>query len=453
MLASSLDFRTSEIEKLIAANELNTATKRVMDFVKDFANNSKRKKEAIDIRASYNALREENRRYGKADEENQELSRLRYRIMDFIEVVKDESPVAEEAEVIETAKDGGVPTTSEPRTGKIKKTKYELDKEAFRKQRGQSTVDAPPDIIFHGKDIKKKYGGKSIDFTFSLPELVLKPGEITAVVGENGNGKTTLLRIIAGQLQINEGSIEYPFLTSDERKDLYSIKQHIAYIPQELSRWTGLLAENLYFSAAIHGIEGDKNEEEVDFIVNRLGLEQYKNVTWNEISGGYKMRFALAKALVWNPTLLILDEPLANLDINTQLMFLRDLRYLADSIANPKAVIISSQNLHNVEEIADNIIFIQNGSAAYNGKMKEFGEDRKENSFEFACNLSKEALTDVLEETSWNHLEEVGYNFILDTPTSVTAGDILSMLIKKNVAVSYFRDISKSTRKLFKLEK
>ena len=451
MLAGSLELRTNEIERLIAANELNTATKRVMDFVSDFAANRKRKQEAIDIRASYNALREENRRYGKTDEESQELSRLRYRIMEFLDIVKDESPVTEEVKFDRVVKESSVPSISDAKTGKINKTIYEWEKEEFKRQ--HSKASAPSSIIFHGKDIKKKYGGKSIDFTFSLPELVLKPGEITAIVGENGNGKTTLLRIVAGQLQINEGKIKYPLLTSNEKKDLYSIKQQIAYIPQELPRWTGLLAENLHFSAAIHGIKGDKNEEEVDFIVNRLGLEKYTNVTWNEISGGYRMRFALAKALVWNPKLLILDEPLANLDINTQLTFLRDLRYLADSITNLKSIVISSQNLHNVEEIADNIIFIQNGSAAYYGKMKDFGQDRKENSFEFACKLSKDALADILENTPWNQLEEVGFSYILDTPINVTANDILSIFVKQNVVVTYFRDISKSTRKLFKLEK
>ena len=87
MLASGLEFRTSEIEKLIAANELNTATKRVMDFVTEFAANKKRKQEAIDIRARYTALREESRRYGRTDLENQELSKLRYRILDFIDSV------------------------------------------------------------------------------------------------------------------------------------------------------------------------------------------------------------------------------------------------------------------------------------------------------------------------------------------------------------------------------
>ena len=83
-----------------------------------------------------------------------------------------------------------------------------------------------------------------------------------------------------------------------------------------------MLVDNLHFAAAIHGIRGKENEDEVDFIIWRLGLDKYRNATWNEISGGFKMRFSLGRALVYNPRLLILDEPLANLDVNTQLLFL-----------------------------------------------------------------------------------------------------------------------------------
>jgi len=455
MLASSLDFRTSEIENLIASNELNTATKRVMDFVSDFAANRKRKLEAIDIRASYTALREESRRYGKTDLENQELSKLRYRILEFVEVIKEETSIPEPAEVHEPIleKANQTPPLTASTTGKFKRTKFEQDREAFRKQRKEASTSMPTNVVFHGTNIKKKYGGKSIDFTFEFPDLQLKLGEITSVVGENGNGKTTLLRIIAGQLQITEGELEYPNLISKAKDDLYSIKQQIAFIPQELPKWYGLLADNLHFAAAIHGIQGEQNEEEVAFIMGRLGLDQYKNASWSEISGGYRMRFALAKALVWNPKLIILDEPLANLDINAQQLFLQDIRYLADSVANPKSVIISSQHLYSMEDITDNIIFIADGKAIYNGKLQDYSNERADNAYEFSCNLSKDALADILEETSWNQIDETRNFYTVVTSTNVSAKDLLALFVKHKVEVSYFRDISKSTRRLFKLEK
>jgi ABC-2 type transport system ATP-binding protein len=456
MLASSLEFRTNEIERLIAANELNTATKRVMDFVSEFAANRKRKQEAIDIRASYNALREESRRYGRTDLENQELSKLRYRILDFIEIIKDEDVIPQMPDVdVETSEQKIQSLASDhSKTDKISKTKFEQEKEVFLLKRRYATAQASSsNVVFHGRDMKKKYGSKSIDFLFELSELELKLGEITSVVGENGNGKTTLLRIIAGQLQLSEGTLEYPNLASGQYGSLYSIKQKIAFIPQELPRWSGLLADNLHFSAAIHGIKGEQNEDEVAFIMSRLGLDHYRSARWSEISGGYRTRFALAKALVWNPRLIILDEPLANLDINAQQLFLQDLRYLTDSIANPKSIIISSQHLYSMEDITDNIIFIANGRAIYNGKLQDFGNDREDNSYEFACKLPKESLIDILDEVAWNRIEETRNYFTIATATSVRAKDLIALFAKHNVEITYFRDISKSTRRLFKLEK
>ena len=127
-------------------------------------------------------------------------------------------------------------------------------------------------------------------------------------MGENGNGKTTLLRIIVGELAQSSGVFKYPALINPKKHNWYKIKNQIAYIPQDIPKWSGLLVDNLHFAAVIHGIKGKQNEDEVEFVLCRLGLYKYRSSTWNKISGGFKMRFALAKALVWNPKLLVLDE-------------------------------------------------------------------------------------------------------------------------------------------------
>ena len=129
----------------------------------------------------------------------------------------------------------------------------------------------------------------------------------------------------------------------------------------------------------------------------------------------------------------------------------RDLRYLVNSIKNPKSIILSSQNIYDVENIADKIIFIKDGKALYNGRIKEFEINREKNTFELGCNLSKEELTSLLEEI-YIQIDMVGYNqFIIDTSRRVTFHDIFAIFKKhKNISLNYFRDISQSTRKLFK---
>ena len=463
-----------EIKDLLIDNEFNLATKRVMDFATEFGVNPKAEIESTDLRRRFNKLRAErrlpsNQDFGKIE------SKLNRDIQDFInsiaekysveeELLEDERINASEEELSEidnlepenlaTLEQDDILTTSESDSNLTPLEKAEIEHKKQRSKNEQSVKTQSPNIIFKGTNIHKRYKGRSIDFSLDIPGLEIKFGEITSLVGENGNGKTTLLRIIAGNLECTSGKLEYPELWQRGTSDWYRIKKNIAYIPQELEPWTGLLIDNLHFAAAIHGVKGKDNKDRVEFIISRLGLDDYKNLTWNEISGGFKMRFALAKALVWHPKLIILDEPLANLDINTQLIFLQDLRHLANSQVNPKAIILSSQHLYEVEKITDNIIFIQDGQPLYNDKLKVFGDDMENHAFEFSCKLSKDDLTTLLESIDYISIEAVGeYQYIVEAKDNITSKVMLSRLLEEEISLTYFRDISHSTRRLFKIEK
>lgn len=294
------------------------------------------------------------------------------------------------------------------------------------------------------------------NFELKNIDIELNFGEIITVVGQNGNGKTTLLRILAGELAQNSGELNYPFLNMNGL-DWYYIKQNIAYIPQRLEKWHGTLENNIRFSASIKGINGVDNDNRIDFILNRLGLDNYRNHKWDEISGGYQMRFELAKALVWYPKLIILDEPLAHLDINTQQLFLQDLRDLANSIRYPLGVVISSQHIEEVEAIADKTLFIKKGEAKYYGKTVEFGDKRVENIYELKCFdssqklLNREKLYGIFNGLDL-FIEDVGQFHILETNRDISAKELLTKLIDNNSEVIHFKDISKSTKKLFRIE-
>lgn len=453
--------RAVEIENLVASNELNQATKRLMDLAKDFSNSKERWREVINIRGSYTDLNDEQRRFGKTDVIKIDIRKLREEILKFADlIVQEYQPTKKE---ITSPKNTNY-IQSEPLTVPIDvyvpqkvdnidetKTKYELDKDSFISKQ-KSLKNSTYSSVFECHGIFKNYKSRAVKFQLSNIDINLKLGEITAVVGENGNGKTTLLKIIAGELATNTGKITYPCLHLNSKPDFYYIKQQIAYIPQELPKWSGLLADNLHFAASVHGITGEDNQDIVDFTISRLGLEKYKKASWNEISGGFKMRFVLAKAIICNPKLIILDEPLANLDINTQVLFLQDLRDFSRSKKNPISIIISSQHLYEVENIADNILFLKDGQAKYNGSVKDLGKDRDNNSYEINCNLSKEQITDLLEKLNYKTVEQAGNSFIIHTSKDVTNNDLLKVFLEHNISLKYFRDISQSTRKLFETQ-
>ncbi len=294
---------------------------------------------------------------------------------------------------------------------------------------------------FHRSGFKMQ----DIDAAFRL-------GEITGVVGENGNGKTTLFRMISGELAADNGSISYPYLQSQfgiASGDWAGIKQRIAFIPQHLEKWYGSVRDNLHYELALHGIKGKMNEEEVEYIIYRLGLEEHQNKKWSQLSGGYRLRFALARALVWKPVFLVIDEPLANLDIKAQLVILNDLRDLANSYRYPLSVVVSSQHLHEIEHVSDNIIFMKKGEVIYNGKTDELGEGREENTFEFATELTLEEVERSLGGFEYYQLEHTGLAYVIHTPLHITQMEVMQKFIAADIEVSYFRDISKSTKKLF----
>ncbi len=424
---SHITERFAELRQTVAEEDLSRASRRMLDFFMDFRLPPKLKEQAIMLRADYNAFAQLEQEAGNT--EKREL------LLDRIEELTEDL----EKYLSENKGHQGYPNQSS--SGVISPTEFY--------QKGQNTALERGKAVFTGKNISKTF--RSSKFTFRLPtlDLELKLGEVTGVVGENGNGKTTLLRIVAGDLEADGGTLHYPAFPA-QPGDWYRIKQGIAFIPQQLKSWQGLLKENLHFSAAIHGIKGVENEEQVDFIIHRLGLSQYEDAVWSEISSGFKLRFALARALVWKPQLLIIDEPLANLDINTQQVFLQDLRFLANSARHPMAILITSQHLHEVESIADNIIFMRNGEALYNGSMREFGQNREENLFELSTETSKANILYALRQIQGLKVEDLGQVKVIHVPIAIGSGDVLQALVAEGVKVNYFRDISTSTLKLFR---
>lgn len=450
--------RQEEIEQYIQNDDLDMATKRSMDFVTDFSIDKHKKREAIDIRATYSVLRRESRQFERTVEIENRFKRLRSQILEFLDDIVDAFELEETREIESSFKSEKIESVKQKKTNEEIKTLtlYEKEKKNFKERKNIEVVSLmdtsileQEETVFSAKGITKTYKSNAINFRFKPIDLDLKYGEITALVGENGNGKSTLLNMVAGELLQSTGVIDYPNLDGNKKKDWYEIKTQIAYIKQELPKWQGFLRDNLHFTLGINGVKNQDNIDEVDFIIHRLGLEKYSNAKWSEISGGFKMRFSLARAILRKPKLLILDEPLANLDINTQNLFLTDLRDLTNSLKHKMSVIVSSQNLYEVEEIADNIIFMSDGKAIYNGKVGDFGEDREENSYEVNISIAEDELLSILESIEYNNTKKDGQNYIINTKRSVTEKTLLELFLVKGIGIKYFRDISKSTRKLF----
>jgi ABC-type multidrug transport system ATPase subunit len=276
----------------------------------------------------------------------------------------------------------------------------------------------------------------------------LRYGEITAVVGRNGSGKTTLFSILAGIVAPDGGDLSYPAL-HEYGLNWRRIKKQIAIVPQELPPWRGSLIENIEFEAAMRGLPASVNVHETRFYLERLGLTEYAGLRWSDLSGGFKLRFALARALVWKPKLLLLDEPLANLDFETQQTFLRDIRDLTNNVRYPMAVLISSQHLHEIEPVLDHVLYLDQGKPKFYGALDEIAATQPRHVFELSVNATIPELRMLLQRINYDSLRDEGLYYVVETPLSTMPGILLSILIINGVEIKYFRNLGHSLKALF----
>jgi ABC-2 type transport system ATP-binding protein len=298
--------------------------------------------------------------------------------------------------------------------------------------------------VISAKGVSKLY--RKGNFKLSPVDLDLHRGEIVGLVGENGNGKTTLLRILVGELSADTGALNYNL--SNPVNNIYERRTRLTFIPQRIPRWWGTLTDNLQFATRHYGIKGKENELWVQMIIARLGLRPYKHLSWGTISSGYRTRFEIAKTLLRQPEVMLLDEPLANLDIISQQTILQDLRFLAVSQAHPMAVVLSSQQIYEVEKVSDRIVFLKQGSPIYQDLRKQKGEEDKV-LFEIETTATREQLTEIFKTLP---LEQISFNggvFIASFSGNTSTAEVMKALSASAFETMYFRNISKSSRRFF----
>ena len=213
------------------------------------------------------------------------------------------------------------------------------------------------------KGLSKNYGSveavKSISFD-------LNDGEVIGFLGANGAGKTTTLKMITGYMVPTEGTISINGL--DITNETHEIQKQIGYLPELNPLYAEMrVYDYLEFLASIRDIKGSKFKDALSRVVEQCGLRGVVHKNISDCSKGYKQRIGLAAAMIHDPKILILDEPVTGLDPNQII----EIRSLIKSLGKEKLVFMSSHILQEIQATVDRIIIINKGEIVANGTSDE----------------------------------------------------------------------------------
>ena len=220
------------------------------------------------------------------------------------------------------------------------------------------------------ENLSSGYRGKSIIKKLSLE---VPPLETMVMMGPSGSGKTTLLLTILGIIAPFEGKV---FLNDKDISSLPIEDRNIGYLPQDYGLFPHMnVQENVAFGLKVRGVPRDIREKKAPKMLKLVNLSGFEKRKINELSGGERQRVGLARALAIDPSLLLLDEPLSNIDQVTKYEVANQLKQLFQKLKIP--IILVTHNHEDAIFLADKLVILINGEIEQTGTLNEVLEHPK----------------------------------------------------------------------------
>jgi ABC-2 type transport system ATP-binding protein len=208
--------------------------------------------------------------------------------------------------------------------------------------------------VLEGKGLRKRYGALPAVENISLQ---LSAGEVLGCVGPNGAGKSTTVKMLIGLLKPTNG--EVLFNGQDINRDLVGFRKCLGYVPEEANLYPYLSGrEYLELVATLRGMEAAKIEKKIDALLQLFSLHPQRHSAIASYSKGMRQRILLIAALMDNPKLLILDEPLSGLDVTSALILKTLIKALGQA---GRAVFYCSHVLEVVEKVCGQLLVLRKG--------------------------------------------------------------------------------------------
>ena len=262
------------------------------------------------------------------------------------------------------------------------------------------------------------------------------PGEVTALIGPNGSGKTTLLLMLASLLRPDAGSIRIQGI--DPVGSPRAVRAILGWMPDTLGVWESLTSREILTTvAALYGIGKTQAKVRAAELLEVVNLGQLADTPARVLSRGQAQRLSLARALINDPAVLLLDEPAGGLDPGARVQLRTLLRQLADS---GKTVVISSHVLAELDEMADAAVFLSKGRTVRSQRLADAGaQDRGYRISSLDLNALRRGLeTSNLEASYDPNLENTGGSAKVRLSGEAQAAALLGTLVRAGVPITAF---------------
>lgn len=274
--------------------------------------------------------------------------------------------------------------------------------------------------------------------------LTVASGEFFALLGPNGAGKSTLINIVCGLVNKSEGTVEIEGLSIDD--DYQKAKMHVGIVPQEFN--FGIFEKVIDIvldQAGYYGIPRREALPKAEALLKQLGLFEKRNEQSRTLSGGMKRRLMIARGLVHEPKLLILDEPTAGVDIEIRREMWDFLRERNDA---GTTIILTTHYLEEAEQLCNRVAIINNGEVVEEGPVKELLAKMDVETFVFDLETPLNSETEkFILSCSMQKIDSDTIEVAVEKDTSVN--DIITALNHSGVRVRSMRNKTNRLEEFF----
>ena len=246
-------------------------------------------------------------------------------------------------------------------------------------------MDTQPIPLLQANNLSLSYSGSRAVDSLSL---TLKRGEVLGLLGLNGAGKSSTLRMLSGITAPSTGDVLIDNISLQLQPR--AAKKHIGYLPEVAPLYSDMLVSDyLNYAGRLRGLRSGELHNRRTTILQQLNLESFAQRRIGNLSKGYKQRVGLAQALIHNPSLLILDEPSSGLDPEQ----MREMRELIRSLRTDKGILFSSHLLSEVTELCDRVLVLHHGKQVYTGTLDQTSQSTGRYMVRFAHAVEGEQIT------------------------------------------------------------